>query len=62
MRESWVQAPQRKRKPQKATAEGMLLLSIVIIAALLVGSILFVKHPAASVTRPVEQGTAVDHW
>lgn len=59
MHESWVESPERKKKPQKATMEGMLLLSIVILTALLVGSFLFLKHPAAAVLYPLTEGTTV---
>jgi hypothetical protein len=60
MNESWIEIPERKKKPQKATMEGMLLLSIVILMALFVGSFLFLKHPAAAVLYPLSQATTVD--
>ena len=60
MRKFRVQAPERKKKPQKATQEGMLLLSIVILVALFVGSFLLMKHPAAAVLFPLTEGTTVE--
>ena len=60
MRETWVEIPERKKQPQKATMEGMLLLSIVILIALLVGSFLFLKHPAAAVLYPLTEGATVE--
>ena len=61
MNETWVEIPERKKQPQKATMEGTLLLVIVILMALFVGSFLFLKHPAAAVLYPLSEAVTVDN-
>jgi hypothetical protein len=57
MSQPWVQLPARKKKPRKSTLEGVLLLSIVILVLVLVGSLLCLRHPAASVLYPLTEST-----
>jgi hypothetical protein len=51
---------ERKVKPRRKALEGLLLLSMLVLMLLIVGSFLLLKHPAASVLYPLEDGVGVE--
>ena len=48
-----------KKKPQKSSLEGLLLLGLVITVFLFVCGLLLSRHPAGSVLFPMQAGTAL---
>lgn len=48
-----------KKKPQKTSMEGLLLLGLVICVFLFVCTLLLFRHPAGSVLFPLQAGTVL---
>lgn len=50
----------RRKKPQKGSHEGALLLAVLLTVLLFVCSLLFQRHPAGAVLAPLQNGTTIE--